>query len=88
MQLLEVPTSITLPRDQYKDYLYNQIRFVIRKIQQPKIPTTNASAKDISTKEEINDLDDFRLFVEKDGFLAFWNNSGVGKSLKNYILKR
>lgn len=54
-------------RDQYKDYLYNQIRFVIRKIQQPKIPTTNASAKDISTKEEINDLDDFRLFVEKMG---------------------
>jgi hypothetical protein len=54
-------------RDQYKDYLYNQIRFVIRKVQQPKIPTTNASAKDIPTRDVINDLRDFRLFVEKDG---------------------
>jgi hypothetical protein len=70
-------------RDQYKDYLYNQIRFVIRKVQEPKIPT-NAFVKDIPTREVIRDLDSFRLFVEKDGFLAFWENSSVGKSLKNY----
>jgi hypothetical protein len=71
-------------RDQYKDYLYNQIRSVVRKIQEPIIPTPKASANDIPTREIKTDLLSFRKFVEKDGFLAFWNNSGVGKSLKNH----
>jgi hypothetical protein len=71
-------------RDLYKDYLYNQIRSVIRKIYQPKISTSDTAANDTSTEEVINDLRDFRLFVEKDGFLAFWNDSGVGKNLKNH----
>lgn len=70
-------------RDKYRDYLYNQIRFVIRKVKQPK--KGQITPKDIAIQEEVNDLKDFKLFVEKDGFLAFWNNSAVGKELKNHV---
>ena len=70
-------------RDLYKDYLYNQIRFVVRKLQEPKTQTPKASENDFTTRDMITDLHSFRKFVQKDGFLAFWYNSGVGKSLKN-----
>jgi hypothetical protein len=71
-------------RDQYEDYLYNLIRSIIGKIQEPKIPNTNGFRKDIPIREVKNDLHRFRLFVEKDGYLAFWDNSGVGKRVKNH----
>ncbi len=72
-------------RQHYKDYLYHQVRAVLRKIvpATEEATTSGRSVVDIELQEEINDLLEFKAFIERDGFKAFWNDSKVCSDLKN-----
>ena len=72
-------------RQAYSEYLYNQVRAILRKIIPPTEEGSTAvrSVEAIEVQEEINDLLDFKAFVERDGFKALWNDSKVCSRLKN-----
>jgi hypothetical protein len=72
-------------RQLYRDFLYNQIKAILRKVASAsKEGATGKYVEDIEVQEDLIDLTDFQVFVERDGFKALWNNSQVGSELKNH----
>jgi len=74
-------------RQRYVDFLYDEVKAVIEKIRAAQSPQTPQSTtlQKIDTGRILNDLQGFKQFVERDGFLAFWTDSKVGKGLKNNL---
>jgi len=72
-------------RRKYALFLYDEVKGILSRCGTSNIPKESVETEIIQRREiEINDtLVRFKRFVERDGYLAFWNESSCRNGLKN-----